>query len=118
MIYFVKTEIKTVEVLRPTYIRSEAICIQKQYFPDKIEKFFFTILLSKSKPIVGGIIYRSPTQNRFIYILPFKILSKNFFLLTKMQKKPYIFADFNITMYENNKYIVHESNSLQKICIS
>ena len=56
-----------------SYIRSDMRYIQMQYFSDKIENTFFEILLPKTKPIMVGIIYRSPTQNNVL-----KILSKNF----------------------------------------
>ena len=55
------------------YIRSDMTYIQKQYFSDKIENTFFEILLPKTKPVMVGIIYRSPTQNNVL-----EILSKNF----------------------------------------
>ena len=56
-----------------SYIRSDMRYIQMQFFSDKIENTFFEILLPKTKPVMVGIIYRSPTQNNVL-----KILSKNF----------------------------------------
>ena len=56
-----------------SYIRSDMRYIQMQYFSDKIENTFFEILLPKTKPVMVGIIYRSPTQNNVL-----EILSKNF----------------------------------------
>ena len=52
-----------------------------------------------------GIINRSPSQNSFL-----EILNKNFPCIDTDAKEIYI-GDFNINMYENNKYTVHENNT-------
>ena len=91
----------------PCYIRNDISYNQKQYFPEEIENIFFEILLPKIKPIVVGIIYRSPTQNNFL-----ELLNKNFPSIDTDAKETYILGDFNINMYENNKYIVHENNTV------
>ena len=89
------------------YIKSDISYIQKQYFPEEVENIFFEILLPKIKPIVVGNIYRSPSQNSFL-----EILNKNFPSTDTDVKETYILGDFNINIYENNKYIiVHESNT-------
>ena len=91
------------------YIRSDINYIQKQYFPEEIKNVFFEILLPKTKPIVVRIIYRSSSQKNFL-----EILHKNFPSTDTDAKETYILGDFNINVYENNKYIVHENNSLHK----
>ena len=88
MIYFVETETENVEVL---LVISEV-----------------EILLPKTKPILVEIIYRSPSQDSSL-----EILCKNFPSIDTDTKETYILGDFNINMYENNKYIVHENN---KVC--
>ena len=52
-----------------------------------------------------GIIYRSPSQNNFL-----EILNENFPSFDTDAKETHILGDFNINMYENNKYIVHEND--------
>ena len=52
-----------------------------------------------------GIINRSPSQNSFL-----EILNKNFPCIDTDAKEIYI-GDFDINMYENNKYTVHENNT-------
>ena len=89
------------------YIRSDIDYIQKQYFPEEIENVFFEILLPKTKPIVVGIIYRSSSQKNFL-----EILHKNFLSTNTDAKETYSLGDFNINVHENNKYIVHENNTV------
>ena len=54
-----------------------------------------------------GIIYISPSQNNFL-----EILNKNFPSFDTDAKETYILGDFNINKYQNNKYIVHENNTV------
>ena len=72
--------------------------MQKQYFPEEINNIIFEILLPKTKPIVVGIIYRSPSQNKFL-----ETPNKNFPSIDTDAKETYILGDFNINMYENDK---------------
>ena len=67
------------------YVRSDISYIQKQYFLKVIENIFFEILLPKTKPIVVGIIHRSPSQNSFL-----EILNKNFPSIDIDAKETYI----------------------------
>ena len=89
------------------YIRSDISYIRKQYFPEESENIFFEILLPKTKGILVGIIYRSPNQNSFL-----ELLSKNFPSIDKDKKETYILGNFDINIYENNKYKVHENDIL------
>ena len=88
------------------YIRSDISFIQKQYYPEEIKNIYFEILLPETKPIEVGIICRLPFQNNFL-----EILNKNFPSIDTDAKETYILRDFNINMYEN-KYIVHENNTV------
>ena len=56
----------------------------------------------------GCNIYRSPAQNNFL-----ETLKKYFPAIDKNVKETYVLGDFNINMYENKKYVVHENN---KVC--
>ena len=78
------------------YIRSDISYISKQYFTDEIENILFETLLPKSKPIVVRINYLPPTHN--------EILNKSFLSIDTDAKETYNLGDFNINMYENNKY--------------
>ena len=60
-----------------------------------------------------GIIYISPSQNNFL-----EILNKNFPSFDTDAKETYILGDFNINKYQNNKYIVHEKNTVCTKCAS
>ena len=64
------------------YIRSHISYIQKQYFSEEIENILFEILLPKTKPIVVGIIYWSPSQYNFP-----EILNENFPSIDKDAKE-------------------------------
>ena len=57
--------------------------------------------------MVIGTIYRLPSQNSFL-----EILNKNFPSIDTDAKEIYILGDFNMNMYENNKCIVHENNTV------
>ena len=109
MIYFVETNRNGVAC----YIRSDRSYIPKQYFPEEIENISFEILLPKIKPIMFGIIYRLPSQNNFL-----EILNENFLCIDTDAKETYILGDFNINMYESNKYIVHENNTVRTKFVS
>ena len=104
MIYFGETEIETVRLLLAIL---EMIKLHLKYFSEEIENIFFEILLPKTKPIMVGIIYISPSQNNFL-----EILNKNFPSFDTDAKETYILGDFNINKYQNNKYIVHENNTV------
>ena len=54
-----------------------------------------------------GIIYISPSQNNFL-----EILNKNFPSSDRDAKETYSLGDFNINKYQNNKYIVHQNNTV------
>ena len=69
--------------------------------------FFFEILLPKTKPIAVGITDRLPYQNNFLIILN-KVLPS----IDTNAKETYILGDFNMNLYESNKYIVHENNTV------
>ena len=67
------------------YIRNDSSYAQKNLFPKDIEFYFSEILLSKTKPITVGIVYRSQNQTNFI-----KTLDDNFVNLIQLIKKlPY-----------------------------
>ena len=87
--------------------QSDISYTQKQHFPEEIENIFFEILLPKTKPIVVVIIYRFPSQNSSL-----EILNKNIPSIDTDVKETYIPGDFNINIYENDKYIVHENNTV------
>ena len=54
-----------------------------------------------------GIVDRSPSQNNFL-----EILNQKFPFIVTDVKESYILGDFNINIYESNKYIVHENNTV------
>ena len=96
------------------YIRRDISCVQKDFFPNVIEKFFFEILLPKTSPVTVGIMYRPPSQTNFL-----EILNKIFEKVSLDKKEIYILGDFNINMYHNNRYIVCDNNTISsKVLVS
>ena len=85
----------------------------KNTFFRKKSKIFCWIFLPKTKPLIVGIIYRPPNQSNFP-----EIINANFFKLDTDMKKLYIFGDFNIAMYQNNKYIVCDDNTISSKFLS
>ena len=65
-----------------------------------LENIFVEILLPKTKPLLVGIIYRSPNQSNFL-----EIKNVNFDKLDNDTKESYILDDFYINMYQNNKSV-------------
>ena len=55
------------------YIRSDIGYLQKYFFPKENENMSVKVLLRKTKPVIAGIIHRSPKQNNF-----FQIVKTNF----------------------------------------
>ena len=89
------------------YIRSDISYVLKDFFPNVIENIFFEILLPKTAPITVGIMYRPPSQTNFL-----EILIVTFEKIDIDRKEIYILGDFNINMYHNNRYIVHDDNTI------
>ena len=90
------------------YIRNDLSYDAKSFFPPEIEKIFFELLLPNTKPIVVGIIYRSPSQSEFL-----EIINTHFSKLDTNNNKIYILGDFNINLYLDNSYIFQNNNLLQ-----
>ena len=82
------------------------VTCRKNFFPNVIENIFFEILLPKTTPITVRIMYRPPSQTNFL-----EILNMTFEKVDIDKKEIYILGDFNINMYHNNRYIVHDNNT-------
>ena len=50
-----------------SYIRSVINYVQKDFFPNSIEKIFFEILLPETTPISVEVMYRLPSQSKFLW---------------------------------------------------
>ena len=85
------------------YIRSDIGYVQKRLFQREIGNIFVEILLSKTKPLIAGNIYRPPNQINFL-----EIINAMFGKLDTDTKESYILGDFNINIYQNNKYILRD----------
>ena len=81
--------------------------MQKHFFPNVIKNIFFEVLLPKTRPVTVGIMYRPPSQTNFL-----GILNMTFEKVDIDKKEIYILGDFNINMYHNNRYIVHDDNTI------
>ena len=75
-----------------------------------IEGIFFDILLSKTKPIFVGIIYRPPT-----FISFFECFNKHLDDIN-LDNKIFLLGDFEISLFHNGKYILKENQAMQN-CI-
>ena len=60
-----------------------------------------------------GIIYRPPSQSNFL-----EIINANFGKLDTDTKELSIIGDFNRNMYQNNKYIVRDDNTISSKFLS
>ena len=58
------------------------------------------IILPITKPLIVGNIYRPPNKENFL-----EIIKANFGKLDTDMKETYILSDFNINMYQSNKYM-------------
>ena len=77
----VEVSLDILEVIPVTYLNA--------FFRGK-SKSFVEIILSKTKPLIVGIIYR-PDQSNFL-----EIINANFYKLDSDTKESYILDDFNI----------------------
>ena len=84
-----------------------SVMYKKHFFPREIKNIFVEILLPKAKLLIVGIIYRPPNQSNFL-----EIINTNFDKLDINSKESHILGDFNINMYQNNKYIVHNDKMI------
>ena len=78
-----------------------------------IKNIFFETLLPKTTPVTAGIMYRPSKQTNFL-----EILDMTFEKVDTDKKEIYILGDFNITMYHNNRYIVHDDNTISSKFLS
>ena len=69
--------------------------------------------MPKTKPLIVEIIYSPPNQSNFL-----EIINANFGKLDIVTKDSYILGDFNINMCHNNKYIVHDENTISSKFLS
>ena len=94
------------------YIRSDISYVQKNFFPNVIENIFFETLLPKTTPIIVGIMYRPPSETNF------QILNITFEKVNIDKKEIYILDDFNVNMYDNNRHIVLDDNTISSKVLS
>ena len=87
--------------------------LTKTLFPKEIENILVEILLPKTKQLIVGIIYRPPKQSNFL-----EIINANFDKLDTDMKDSYILGNFNLSMYQNNKYIVSDGNTISSKFLS
>ena len=88
------------------YIRSGISYKSNSLLPNEIENITFDILMPHTKPITVGIIYRPPNQSKFL-----DIFEENLPKLNTSYREIYSLGDFNINLFENEKYVFHKSSS-------
>ena len=87
--------------------------MQKDIFPNVIKNILFEVLLPKAEPITVGIMYRSHSQTIFL-----EILNIAFEKVDIDKKEIYNLDDCNINIYHNNRYIVHDDNTVSSRFLS
>ena len=91
------------------YIRSD-ICFNSQnYLSDEIENISFDLLLPKTKPISIAIVYKPPTDNRFLDCLPKGLNDFNL-----MENDLFILGDTNINILDNGENILDKYKDMNK----
>ena len=68
--------------------------------------------MPKTKPLVVAVIYRPPNQRNFLEFI------KQADKLDTDIKESHILDDFNINMYQNNKYTVHNDSTISSKLLS
>ena len=91
------------------YIRSDISYKLNSFLPNEIENITFDILMPHTKPITVGIIYRPPNQSKFL-----DIFEENLPKLNTSYHEIYFLGDFNINLFENEKYVFQKSSSNNK----
>ena len=90
------------------YVKNDLCFNTKKIFPNSIEHVFFEILIPKVKPIAVGIFYRPPNSNDFL-----NLLSNSFQQIDLNKKEIYLLGDFNINLFQNEKFLLKENQSNQ-----
>ena len=91
------------------YIRRD-ICFNSQnYLSDEIENISFDLLLPKAKPISIDIVYKPPTDNRFL-----DYLSKGLNDFNLMENGLFILGDTNINILDNGENILDKYKDMSK----
>ena len=91
------------------YIRSD-ICFNSQnYLSEEIENISFDLLLPKTKPISIAIVYKPPTDNRFL-----DYLSKGLKGFNLMENDLFILGDTNINILDNGHSILDKCKDMSK----
>ena len=78
----------------------QELCIAKKL------KILFDILSPKSKPITIGAFYRPPNQAEFM-----DLMINKFSNLNLKENEIYLLGDFNINLFQNDKYIPNGKRS-------
>ena len=79
------------------------------FLPNEIENITFDILMPHTKPVTVGIIYRPPNQSKFL-----DIFEENLTKLNISYREIYFLGDFNINLFEKEKYVFDKSSSNNK----
>ena len=91
------------------YIRSNINYKLNSFLPNEIENITFDILMPHTKLITVVIIYRLPNQSKFL-----DIFEENLPKLNTNYREIYFLGDFNINLFENDKYVFQKSSSNNK----
>ena len=92
-----------------SYIRSDISYKLNSFLPNEIENITFNILMSRTKAITIGIIYRPLNQSKFL-----DIFEENLPKLNTSYCETYFLGYFNINLFENGKHVFDKSSSNNK----
>ena len=91
------------------YIRSDICFISQNYLSEEIENISFDLLLPKTKPISIAIVYKPPTDNRFL-----DYLSKGLNDFNLMENDLFILGNTNINILDNGENILDKYKDMSK----
>ena len=91
------------------YIRNDISYKLNSFLPNEIENITLNILMPHRKPITVGIIYRPPNQSKFV-----NIFEENLPKLNTSYREIYFLDDFNINLFEIEKYVFQKSSGNNK----
>ena len=76
------------------------------FFPQDIETICIETFLPKTKPMIVGMVSRTPSQTNFL-----ETTNEYFYKLDTINKETYILGDFNINLYLNNIYVFEKCSA-------
>ena len=78
----------------------------------KLENIFLKLLIPKTKPITGGIVYKPPNQTRFL-----ELQSDSLNSLNMLSEEWQVLGDLNINLCQNGSTLGQRNKNIIKVQI-